>query len=94
MARDHKIRGERYHDCDICGFTYRHSDTIIHKNGLRVCIYHCMDGGRDIKFARVVVSGTPILFTDLDTYSIISKGYWPTSGEIAHWATARGYWAE
>lgn len=42
MATDHQIKGERYYDCDICGFTYRESDTTIDKDGSRVCQY-CLD---------------------------------------------------
>lgn len=45
MARDHSLKGERYYDCDLCGFTYRYFDTRINRGGLRVCIYHCLDEG-------------------------------------------------
>lgn len=41
MATDNSHKGERYYDCDVCGFTYRESDTTIDK-GSRVCKY-CLD---------------------------------------------------
>lgn len=37
MARDSELTGERRYTCDICGFDYRESDTVINSDGLRVC---------------------------------------------------------
>jgi hypothetical protein len=45
LARDHSLKGERYYDCDLCGFTYRWSDTRINAGGLRVCTDHDLDIG-------------------------------------------------
>ena len=51
MSQDHTIKGERYYDCDLCGFTYRISDTIINSAGLRVCKNHDVDRG-EYRFGR------------------------------------------
>ena len=52
MARDHTITGERYWDCDLCGFTYRWSETVLNTAGLRVCRNHDVDKG-EYRFAPV-----------------------------------------
>ena len=49
MSRDHTIRGIRYTYCDLCGFTYRWSDTTLNSAGLRVCRFHDIDQG-DYKY--------------------------------------------
>ena len=45
MPFDHSIKGERYIDCDLCGYTYRYSDTTLNAGGLRVCREKCLDEG-------------------------------------------------
>lgn len=45
MAQDRDIKGIRFYDCDICGFTYRITDTHLNSAGLRVCYEHCSDKG-------------------------------------------------
>ncbi len=52
MSHDHSIRGIRYYDCDLCGFTYRITDTTINSAGLRVCRFHDVDEG-DYMYAPV-----------------------------------------
>ena len=52
MSRDHTITGERYIDCDLCGFTYRWSETVLNTAGLRVCRNHDVDKG-EYRFAPV-----------------------------------------
>ena len=52
MARDHTITCERYWDCDLCGFTYRWSETVLNTAGLRVCKKHDVDEG-EYRFAPV-----------------------------------------
>ena len=50
MAQDHSIKGTRYYDCDICGMTYRITDTVLNSAGLRVCREHDIDKG-EYRFA-------------------------------------------
>jgi len=47
--KDRAITGEKFYDCDICGFTYRISQTTLNSAGLRVCYEHCLDQG-DYRF--------------------------------------------
>ena len=42
MAKDHQHKGDKYYDCDICGFTVRYSETSIDWRGYRVCP-RCLD---------------------------------------------------
>jgi len=51
MSRDHAIKGIRYYDCDLCGFTYRITDTTLNSAGLRVCYDHDVDQS-DYKFFK------------------------------------------
>ena len=42
MGTDHQHKGDKYFDCDICGYTVRYSSTSIDWKGLRVCS-RCLD---------------------------------------------------
>ena len=41
MPHTHEITGEQYYECDICGFDYKESETIIDSAGFRVCLEKC-----------------------------------------------------
>ena len=45
MARDHAHTGERYRECDLCGFPYRKSELVLNTAGLYVCVHHDVDEG-------------------------------------------------
>ena len=54
-----RITGQKLHDCDICGFTYRFSETGLNTAGLRVCFEKCFDIGKFV-YPFVVVSTTVV----------------------------------
>ena len=68
--KDRAITGEKFYDCDICGFTYRMSQTTLNSAGLRVCYEHCLDQG-DYRFRTPAPYNIdiPILYdANEDTY--------------------------
>lgn len=63
MSRDHAIRGVEYTSCDLCGFIFRITDTILNSAGLRVCKAHDVDARGEFMFAPPpLYSPGPILY--------------------------------
>lgn len=74
MSRDHTIRGIRYYDCDLCGITYRITDTQLNSAGLRVCKDHDVDEG---EYHRVVVETAAAMQVLANWYShLATQGFW------------------
>jgi len=92
MSRDHRIRGERYVECALCGFIYRISDTALNDAGLRVCKAHDLDKGKYRHFHHIsgVIAGNGTVTSsvvvssvlgreELNTDGIVSMGWWDIS---------------
>lgn len=69
-------------DCDLCGITYRITDTQLNDAGLRVCKHHDVDVGHYRHPSIFVSTAAPIVVVsgvELNTDGIITQGFWDIS---------------